>query len=74
MEFHVFIRRGDARAEVDSLLRQLGSTPEAAGMHKYIFVAKADQTVVMLVGPDVPLAQSLRGRAGWQEPSAQPGS
>ena len=70
MEYHVFVKRGDARAEVDSLLKELGTEPEAAGLHKYFYVAQAHQTAVMLAGGDVPLAAALRGRKGWQEPAA----
>ena len=64
----VFIRRGDARAEVDRLIADLRMPPEQAGLHKYIYASKADQTVVMLAGRSVPLADALRGRAGWLEP------
>jgi hypothetical protein len=70
MEFHVFIKHGDARPEVDRLLRELGSSPEAAGLHKYIYAEQARQTVVMLSGADAPLAGALRARSGWQEPAA----
>lgn len=73
MEYHVFVKRGDARAEVDSLLKELGAGPEGAGFHKYIYVAQAHQTAVMLTGPDAALAGALRGRKGWQEPSAGAG-
>lgn len=68
--YHVFTRRGDARAEVDGILRELGVTPERGGLHKYLFVTKADQTVVMVSGADAPLAAALRERRGWLEPSA----
>lgn len=70
MEFHVFIKRGDARPEVDRLLGEMESTPEAAGLHKYVFAEQARQTVVMLTGADAPLAGALRGRSGWEEPAA----
>ena len=68
MEYHVLIKQGDARAEVDALLRELGLTGDAAGMHKYIFAAQANQTVVMTTDRTAPLAAALRGRRGWQEP------
>jgi hypothetical protein len=69
--FHVFIKRGDARAEVDAALRTLeqgGVTREASGFHKYIHVTQAEQTVLMLTARDAPLAAALRGRPGWTEP------
>ena len=66
--FPVFVAGGDARAEIDRLLRELAPTPEAAGFRKYFYVAKADQTVVMALGRDTPLALALRGRKGWAEP------
>lgn len=69
-EYHVFTKRGDARPEVDALLKELGFTAEDAGLHKYIFVTQVHQTAVMLAGADVPLARALRGRKGWSEPSA----
>jgi hypothetical protein len=72
-EYHVFVRRGDARAEVDGVLRELELTPEQGGLHKYLFVTKADQTVVMLASPQAPLAGALRGRRGWAEPAAGSG-
>ena len=67
--FPVFIARGDARAEVDRLLKELAPTPEAAGFRKYFYVQKADQTVVMVIGRDTPLALALRARKGWMEPT-----
>ena len=66
--FPVFVKRGDVRAEVDRLLSDLGTTPQQAGFHKYFHVAKANQTVVMVLGRDTPLAVALRGRSGWVEP------
>lgn len=67
-ELPVFIKRGDARGEVDRLLAELGATPAEAGFHKYLFVTKADQTVVMVASRSSPIAGALRGRAGWVEP------
>ena len=67
-ELPVFIKRGDARAEVDRLLAELGATPAQAGLHKYLFVTKADQTVVMVASRSSPIAGALRGRSGWMEP------
>lgn len=67
-EHPIFIRRGDARIEVDRLIAELGVSPADAGLHKYLYVAKADQTVVMVVGRSSPLANALRGRPDWSEP------
>ncbi len=73
MEYHVFVKRGDARAEVEAVLEELGTTPEAAGLHRYIYVAQAHQTVAMLARADVPLAGTLRALEGWREPAAGAG-
>ena len=66
--FPVFIARGDARAEIDRLVKQLAPTAEGAGFRKYFYVAKADQTVVMATARDTPLAAALRERREWSEP------
>lgn len=69
--FPVFLRRGDARAEVDALLRELRERHGAdadLGFHKYLFVTRADQTVVMVTSLAAPLAQALARRGGWQRP------
>jgi hypothetical protein len=66
-EFHVLTRDGDASREVEEAVRTIG-TPEQAGLHRYFFVSRAHQTVVMTQSPDAPLARSLRGREGWREP------
>lgn len=63
----VFTRPGDACAEVDRLVAELGGAA-AAGLHRYLYVSRADSTVVMVTARDVPLADALRGRAGWVEP------
>lgn len=74
---HVLTRRGDARAEVDHLLaalkRERGAEVDT-GFHKYVFVTKADTTVVMVHAADSPLAAALRGRPGWTEPGLAGGS
>lgn len=73
-EYPVFIKRGDARAEVDRILEELKrahGSAEAAGFQKYLHVSKANQTVVMVTGRETPLAAVLRGRAGWLEPTEQ---
>lgn len=69
--YPVFIKRGDARLEVESLARANGATPEGAGLHKAIYAAQADQTVVMVTDRDAALAGWLRG-AGWLEPQDPP--
>lgn len=67
-EFPVFVKRGDFRAEVDTLVREMGVTPEEAGLEKYIYVTQGNQTVVMVASRDARLAESLRRRPGWLEP------
>jgi hypothetical protein len=70
----VFLRRGDASAEVESILqavRDRGEQPEAAGFVRYFFVTQAEQTVVMVTGPDVPFAAELRSRRGWTVPAEE---
>lgn len=72
---HIFIRAGDALAEVDAALKRLraaGTDSAAAGFNKYLYVTQADQTVVFLTGRDVPLAAELRALAGWMEPGDRP--
>jgi hypothetical protein len=67
--FHIFIKTGDARAEVDAALAALGSgSPRSKGFQKVLHVTRAGQTVVFLTGPGTPLAAALRGRPGWVEP------
>jgi hypothetical protein len=65
--FHVLTRQGDATHEVDFALRDLGTSPEEAGLHRYFFVTRANQTVVMARAAHVPIAHALRER-GWDEP------
>ena len=72
-EYPVFIKKGDARREVEAIARELGMTDAAAaGLHKSIYAAKADQTVVLVTRRDSPLADRLRA-GGWQEPRDEPG-
>ena len=52
---------------MDGLVAGLGGAGPA-GFRKYFFVAKADQTVVMVESRGSPLAASLRSRPGWTEP------
>ncbi|MBV9774477.1 MAG: hypothetical protein JO040_11035 [Gemmatimonadetes bacterium] len=73
--FHVLTHRGDARPEVDRVLAELKRAhgPDApTGFHKYLFVTKAESTVVMVDGPDAPVARALRARGRWQEPGIRP--
>ena len=67
-QYPVFVRAGDAVDEVDTLVRELGGA-DAAGLHRHMYVTRADQTVVMTTTPDAPLAVALRARASWLEPS-----
>ena len=70
----VFLRRGDASAEVEAILKTLrdrGESPEAAGFVRYFFVTQAEQTVVMVTGADVPFAAELRSRRGWSVPAEE---
>lgn len=66
-DYPVFIRDGDLREEVEHLARRLGGDASAAGLHKVIHAARANQTVVMVTDRETPLAMELR-RQGWQEP------
>jgi hypothetical protein len=71
MESYIFVRPGDATAEVEEMARRLRGqhgSDEAAGFVKYLYVTRANQTVVFLAGPDTPFAAELRARRGWLEP------
>jgi hypothetical protein len=72
---HVLTRDGDGTADVEAALSRLaarGVTREVAGLHKQMYVTRADQTVVMVSSPGAPLAEELRGRPGWREPGDRP--
>lgn len=75
-EYHVLIRPGDARPEVDraleALKRERGADADL-GFHKYMYVTRAEQTVVMVSGPDAPVAVALRTGKGWTEPGSRGG-
>lgn len=76
-EYHVFTRKGDSRSEVDRLLAELKRAHGAdvdAGFHKYMYVSKADMTVVMLHPGESLLSRALRGRPGWTEPGLAGGN
>lgn len=68
-EYHVLTKAGDATQEVEVAVRELGP-PERSGLHRFFFVARANQTVVMTVDSESPLANLLRVRAGWMEPGS----
>ena len=73
--YHVLVKPGDARPEVDDALRALaarGVSREASGFHKYLHVTRAEQTVVMVERRDSPLSAELRARPGWKEPGDVP--
>jgi hypothetical protein len=71
-QFHIFTKTGDARDELESLLRELGPEPaESKGFHKVMHVTRAAQTVVFLTGGATPLAAALRLRPGWVEPEQE---
>jgi hypothetical protein len=74
-EHHVLTRDGDGCAEVDEALRRLesgGTSREAAGFIKCLYVTRAGQTVVMVRDRACPLAAGLRARPGWREPGDAP--
>jgi hypothetical protein len=66
-EYLVLVRQGDVTREVTSALRDLGMTAEAAGLHRALFVTRANQTVVMAKDANVPIAAALLAR-GWSAP------
>lgn len=66
-EYPVFTRTGDLRGEVERIGRELASNASEAGLHKVIYVARANQTVVMVTDREAPLAEELRRRR-WEEP------
>jgi hypothetical protein len=66
-EYLVLVRQGDATPEVTAAVRELGMTSEAAGLHRTLFVTRANQTVVMVKDADVPIAAALLAR-GWAAP------
>jgi hypothetical protein len=76
-ESHVFTKKGDARAEVDRALAEMKRMhgPDVdTGFNKYMYVTKADMTVVMVGAADSLVATALRGRAGWTEPGLAGGN
>lgn len=65
--YPVFRKDGDARHEVEGLVRALGGNGPRIGLHKTIYAARADQTVVLVTDREAPLARELRAH-GWSEP------
>ncbi|HEX6927450.1 MAG TPA: hypothetical protein VF167_18650 [Longimicrobiaceae bacterium] len=65
--YPVFRKDGDARGEVQELVRTLGGDGPRIGLHKTIYAARADQTVVLVTDRESRLASELRTR-GWSEP------
>jgi len=70
-EYLVLVREGDATREVTAAVRALGLTPEAAGLHRTLFVTRANQTVVMVTNVETPIAAALLAR-GWAAPGLAP--
>lgn len=66
-EYPVFTRSGDLREEVEGIARELAGNALEAGLHKVIYVARANQTLVMVTDREAPLAMELRRRR-WEEP------
>ena len=66
-EYPVFVKRGDALAEIDAAVKALGGSAGRAGLHKVIYAERADQTVAMVTSREAPMAVELRTR-GWVEP------
>lgn len=74
---HVFTKKGDARAEVDkgvAELKRMHGPDVDTGFNKYMYVTKADMTVVMVGAAGSLLAGVLRGRPGWTEPGLAGGN
>jgi hypothetical protein len=67
LEYHVLTKRGDAQQEVERIIATVGDS-QKAGLHRYFFVSRANQTVVMTAAADTPLARALRSAGGWAEP------
>jgi hypothetical protein len=66
-EYLVLVRQGDATREVTAALRDLGLAAEAAGLHRTLFVTRANQTVAMVQDADAPITAALLAR-GWAAP------
>ena len=67
-EYHVLTRDGDATMDVEAALR--GMPDGKGGLHRYFYVSRANQTVVMTMSASSPIADALRRRDGWREPGS----
>jgi hypothetical protein len=65
--FHVLTKKGDAQREVERIVASLGGN-DNAGLHRYYYVSRANQSVVMTERPNSRLAEVLRSSGGWAEP------
>lgn len=72
-DYPVFTKRGDARSELEAIAREVAGDPVTAGVHRSIYAARANQTVVLITDRNSPLAAALRAR-GWDEPRDAPGA
>jgi hypothetical protein len=66
-EFFVLIHAGDTTGVVEELLRVHGLTPEAAGIHRLMYVTRANQTLLMARDDAAPIVPLLLDR-GWEAP------
>ncbi len=66
-EYHVLTTRGDMTGRVETALRELGLDAEGAGLHRFFYVTRANQTLAMVRDADCPHALRLRD-LGWSEP------
>ena len=69
-EYHILTKRGDAQQEIERIVARVGDS-QRAGLHRYFYVSRANQTVVMTATVDAPLAQALRLAGGWAEPGGE---
>lgn len=67
LDYHVLTRRGDALPDIEREVARLGSREEA-GLYRYFYVSRANQTVVMATHADAPIARALRALPDWDEP------
>ncbi len=65
--FFVLTHRGDAVDSVDTALAEQRLSREAAGVHRLLYVTRADQTVLMAHDEHAPVVPLLLAR-GWDAP------